>query len=182
MKKRLFRTHLIAVAIFAIIILIAATGIRIKLQWELGILAVLMFYASALLLFFAHRKELKRGQKIYTGFLAIHIIIAILAFIGEKIFFIVVMLPLWYFILPAEKLVANNDFIIRQEPTIMGPVSYMLYENHTLYEQPIGRFVGDEMFIKVTQMHIADKSPHALKVRLTMQNGTDSLVEFTYIK
>ena len=143
---------------------------------------VLIFYTTALFLFFTRRRELKRGQKIYTGFLAIHIIIAILAFIGEKIFFIVVMLPLWYFILPAEKLVANTDFIIRQQPTIMGPVSYILYENHTLYEQPIGRFVGDEMFTKVVKLNIAEKSASVLKLRLTMQNGTDSLVEFAYIK
>lgn len=182
MKKKLFGIHLIAVAIFAIIILVAATGIRIKLQWELGILAVLMFYASALLLFFTRRKELKRGQQVYTGILSVHIIIAVLAFIGEKIFFIVVMLPLWYFILPAEKLVANQDIIIRQQPTIMGRLSYILYENHALYEQPIGRFGGDEMFAKVTHAQIAGKSPDAVKVRLTMQNGTDSLIEFTYLK
>jgi len=65
---------------------------------------------------------------------------------------------------------------------LMGRLSYILYENHALYEQPIGRFGGDEMFAQVTHAQIAGKSPDAVKVRLTMQNGTDSLIEFTYLK
>gem|GEM_PF-5380196 len=182
MKKKLFSIHLIAAAIFVLIILVAATGVRIKLQWELGILAVLMFYTSALLLFFVRSKELKRGQKIYTGLLSVHMIVALLAFIADKIFFIVVMIPLWYFIIPAEKLVANQDFIIRQEPTIMGRVSYRLYKNHTLYEKPLGRFVGDEMFQNVTQLKLIGSEGNETKILLRINNNTDSLITFTDIK
>lgn len=182
MKKKLFGIHFIAIAIFVLIILVAAAGIRIKLQWELGILAVLMFYTSALLLFFARRKELKRGQKIYTGLLSVHMIVALLAFIADKIFFIVVMIPLWYFIIPAEKLVANQDFIIRQEPTIMGPVSYRLYQNHLLYEKPLGRFVGDEMFKDVTELKLIGSEDNETKILLRINNRTDSILTFTDIK
>jgi hypothetical protein len=134
LKKALLYWHLASIVVFVVIVICSLGGIRIIWQWQLGVMATVSFFLSAIL-GLAIFKTLSRGRKIYTGFITGYTVALIVTFFTETLAAIVLAIPFLFFILPDDQVAANKDYVIREAPTILGTRQYVLLENHALYEK-----------------------------------------------
>ncbi|RYE20245.1 MAG: hypothetical protein EOP51_18250, partial [Sphingobacteriales bacterium] len=101
------------------VLLLVVFGVSYK-GYEFDWLVVFLLFASGLWLFFTYRKEAGRVMKIYLCLFPVYTAVALLSFITEPIFFIVIMMPLWVFILPNNLRVEGDGYSVRDRPTVMG--------------------------------------------------------------
>lgn len=126
----------------------------------------LLFFTSAPLLFVLYRKQLSRAARIYWGVFFVYPFIAALLFIGEKIFFILVAMPLIITLVLPETIYNGPDYDVREVLTVMGPKQFVLIEKGILTEAEAG-FCSDP---ERAGYHYND-----LEIRGTDRNGNTNV-------
>lgn len=145
--------------------------------YEFDWMLIFIMFISGVGLFFSYGKSAKRIVRLYLWLFPIYSVIAIISFITEPIFFIILMVPFWPFILPNEAKIQNDGYAVRGHPTIMGSAQVNLYKNYFVFEKDLGTLNLDPIEVKKwTNLHVIDSAGKVSYVRLTL-DGKDSLVQ-----
>lgn len=177
MKRTLLLGHLGAVAIFLFIIITALCGIRIAGQYPLGIIATCIFFITGLsgVIFW---KQLNVWRRLYTSIWVVYAVLLVFALAIERIFFVLLLIPFLFFVLPDNKIAENDAYVIRNAKNLMGSVCYDLYENHTFYEKPLGTSYTNELLPTIKRFRVIPRDAKNCDVVLTLPDNRDSIINF----
>lgn len=166
--------HKVVVALMLLeVALLLSFGLSYR-SYEFDWLLVSMLLITGLVMFFTIRKRVNIWKRIYLFLYPIYISVLVIAFMMERILFIVLMIPLWLFILPNEAKVQQGGYAIRDHPTIMGQAEVDLYKNYFLLERKLQTIDVDPLeFISWENLKVVDSAGQIIAVNVTL-DGRDT--------
>lgn len=142
-KKGLAYIHIISLLLLLVdVILITKFNTSFKTIWADRLVAI-CFLISGAITFALYGKSMKGFGKIYFGVFFFYPAIAALAFLIDRILFVLVASPLIVALLSPDSYYSDKDYDIRTVQGIMAPKQLVLIKKDFFTETEIGKS-GDE--------------------------------------
>ena len=97
-----------------------------------------MLFLSGFWLFARIRKRMRALKRIYLWMYPAYTLLLLVAYIGDRIFFVICMMPLWFFLIPQTTYFSQGQYSITGNRTVLGRAKAEVYTNSFIFHKRLG--------------------------------------------
>jgi hypothetical protein len=140
-----------------------------------GQVSVVVHFLTGLVLFATIRNRVSRYKRAYLWTYPGYILLLFLAFVGDRIFFVICLTPLLLFVIPQYTYITNDAYSIRGNKTVMGRARAEVYKNTFVFQKYLGDAAIDPLDLREWKtMNVLDSA--GIPSYVSLQNETKDTI------